>query len=82
MAQRRRLFLWLASLGFAAALGCTSLTFDCVGICGTEVGNGDFEGIVTANTEAEARAACEAKTGCDAGFTATCSCYLQQGSPP
>lgn len=82
MAKRRLQVVLVSALGLAAALGCTSLTYDCVGICGTEVGNGDFEGVVTANSEAEAIAACVRKTGCDAGYTATCSCYQQTGSPP
>ena len=82
MAKRRLRVVLVSLLGLLAALGCTSLTYDCVGVCGTEAGNGDFEGVVTANSQAEAIAACVQKTGCDAGYTATCSCYQQEGAPP
>jgi hypothetical protein len=78
MAQRRLWVVCVLALGLAAAIGCTNLSYDCAGICGTEVGNGDFEGVVSANSLAEAHAACVVKTGCDAGYTANCSCYLQQ----
>lgn len=78
MAQQRLQLLCVVALGVAAAIGCTNLSYDCVGICGTEVGNGDFEGVVSANSQGEAQSACLAMTGCDAGYTATCSCYLQE----
>jgi hypothetical protein len=82
MAKRRLLTVCVSLVGLAAAASCTSLTYDCAGICGTEVGNGDFEGVVSANSVSEAIAACEKMSGCDAGYTATCSCYLQQGANP
>ena len=78
MARRRLQVVWVLVLGLAAAIGCTNLSYDCVGICGTEVGNGDFEGTVTANSLPEALNACRAMTGCDAGYNPNCSCYLQQ----
>jgi hypothetical protein len=74
---KRRLAVVLV-VGLGAALGCTDLTYDCAGICGTALGNGDFEGTVSANTVLDAFAACEEKCGCDAGYLPTCSCYLQE----
>jgi hypothetical protein len=76
--RRRLAALSVFVLGLAAAIGCTDLSYNCVGICGTEVGNGDFEGVITANSLVDAINACEAQIGCDAGFTATCNCYLQE----
>jgi hypothetical protein len=70
------MLLVATALGLGAAVGCTDLSYNCAGICGTELGNGDFEGTVDANTYLEALAACEEKAGCDAGFTPTCTCYL------
>jgi hypothetical protein len=78
MAQRRLKVVCVFALALAAALGCTNLTYDCAGICGTEVGNGDFEGTVSANSLTEALNACRAMTGCDAGYQPNCSCYLQE----
>ena len=78
MAQRRLQLLCVVALGVAAAIGCTDLSYNCVGICGTEVGNGDFEGVVSANSLPEALNSCRAMTGCDAGYTPNCSCYLEE----
>jgi hypothetical protein len=78
MAQRRLKVVCVFALGLAAAIGCTNLSYNCAGICGTEAGNGDFEGVVTANSLPEALNACRARTGCDAGFTPNCACYLEE----
>jgi hypothetical protein len=74
---KRRLAVVLV-LGLGAVFGCTDLTYNCAGLCGAEVGNGDFEGSLTANSLPEALAACDQKCGCDAGYLPTCSCYLQE----
>ncbi len=78
MGKRRLLAVLLAALGFAAAAGCQDLNYNCVGICGTTVGNGDFEGVIAAQSLADATHGCLGKLDCDAGFEANCNCYLQQ----
>jgi hypothetical protein len=78
MGKRRLLVVLLAALGVAAAAGCQNLNYDCAGICGTTLGNGDFEGVISAPSLVEAQDACLAKLGCDAGFQANCNCYLQE----
>ena len=78
MGKRRLLVLLLAALSFAATAGCQDLNYNCVGICGTTLGNGDFEGVIAAQSLADATNACKTKLGCDAGFEVNCNCYLQQ----
>jgi len=78
MAKRRLLVVSVFALGLAVAIGCTDLNYNCVGICGTALGNGDFEGVVSANSLVDAITACEQMAACDAGYTAQCNCYLQQ----
>jgi hypothetical protein len=65
-------------LAVVAVIGCTNLNYNCVGICGISVGNGDFEGTVQAETEDDALTQCLKMFGCDAGFQPSCSCYLVQ----
>jgi len=76
MRKRCLMLVLVSAIGLGAALGCTNLSYNCAGICGTEIGNGDFEGVVSANSLAEAQLACGEKAGCDAGFQPECSCYL------
>jgi hypothetical protein len=54
------------------------LSYNCAGICGTVTGNGDFEGVVGANSISEAVAQCNQLCGCDAGTTPNCSCYEEE----
>ena len=67
-----------AALGVAAVIGCTNLNYNCAGICGTTAGNGEFEGVINAASNADALQQCLTMLGCDAGFQPTCSCYLQE----
>jgi hypothetical protein len=78
MSKRRLTVLLLSLLGTAAAGACTDLNYDCAGVCGVAPGNGEFEGVVEANSLPEAIAACNQNCGCDAGTTPNCTCYLQQ----
>jgi hypothetical protein len=78
MAKRPLVVVSVLALGLAAAIGCTDLNFNCVGICGTALGNGDFAGVVSASTILDAINSCEQMAGCDAGYTAQCNCYLQE----
>ena len=79
MSKRRRLAVLLVSgLGLVAAGACTDLSYNCAGICGTVIGNGDFEGVVSANSVAEAVSQCNQLCGCDAGTSPPCSCYEEE----
>jgi hypothetical protein len=78
MAKTPLAVVTVLAVGLAAAIGCTDLNFNCVGICGTTLGNGDFEGVISASTILDAISQCEEKAGCDAGFTPQCNCYLQE----
>ncbi|MGO9829919.1 MAG: hypothetical protein ACLPJH_07240 [Myxococcaceae bacterium] len=78
MGKRHLMAVLVAGLGVAAATGCQDLNYDCAGICGDTVGNGDFEGVIAAASEVDAINQCLSKLGCDAGFQANCNCYLQQ----
>ena len=78
MRKPRRRFWWALGLGFILTAACQNLNYACVGICGDTVGNGDFEGIISSDSLADAINQCLANLGCDAGFTPNCNCYLQE----
>ncbi|MGO8970905.1 MAG: hypothetical protein ACLQDQ_15205 [Myxococcaceae bacterium] len=78
MGKRHLMVGLVAALGVAAATGCQDLNYNCAGICGDTVGNGDFEGVISAASEVDAINRCIARLGCDAGFQANCNCYLQE----
>ncbi len=78
MVKRRLTALLVGMLGLAASAGCQDLNYNCVGICGDTVGNGDFEGVISAASEVDALNQCTARLACDAGFEPNCNCYLSE----
>ena len=78
MFKRRRTVVLVSLLGFSVAVGCSNFNYNCAGICGLVPGDGDFEGVISADSLSSALAQCGQLSGCDAGTTSNCTCTLQE----
>ena len=64
-----------ALLGLAVGTGCGNQNFACSGFC--DDGSGQFEGIISASSLADAKSECDAKYVCTTG-SKRCDCYQMQ----